>query len=81
MLTDVSLPRMTWFPTLWFHVNCSSHLTRPPVYATLLWSDQSKSLEVLIDSGANVSLMDVTLVSELGIPIQPSSIPMGGVIL
>jgi hypothetical protein len=39
--------------------------------------DQSKSLQVLIDSGANVSLMDVTLAIELGIPTQLFSIPMG----
>ena len=57
--------------------NCSSPPTRSPLHATLLWGDQSKSLLVLIDSGANVSLMDVTLASELGIPSQPLSIPMG----
>ena len=57
--------------------DCFSPLTRPTLYATLLWGDQSKSLQVLIDSGADVSLMDVTLASELGIPTQPLSIPMG----
>ncbi|XP_031645069.1 cathepsin L1-like [Oncorhynchus kisutch] len=36
----------------------------------------SKSLRVLVDSGADESFMDTTLVSELGIPIQPLSIPM-----
>ena len=58
--------------------NCSS---RPPLHATLLWSDQAKSLQVLIDSGADVSLMDVTLVYDLGIPTQPLSIPMGATAL
>jgi hypothetical protein len=31
---------------------------------------------VLIDSGADESFMDATNVSELGIPIQPLSVPM-----
>jgi hypothetical protein len=48
----------------------------PPLHATLLWGDQSKSLQILIDSGADMSLMDATLASELGIPTQPLSIPM-----
>ena len=56
--------------------NCSSPLAHPPLHATLLWGDQSlQSLQVLIDSGADVSLMDVTLASELGIPTQPLAIP------
>jgi hypothetical protein len=57
--------------------NWSSLLTHPPLHATLLWGDQSKSLQVLINSGANVSLMDVALASDLGIPTQPLPIPMG----
>jgi hypothetical protein len=50
--------------------------TRNPLYASLLWGDQSKSILVLIDSGANESFMDTTLVSELGISNHPLSIPM-----
>jgi hypothetical protein len=42
----------------------------------LLWGDQSKSLRVLIDSGADESFMDATLVSELGIPTQLLSVLM-----
>jgi hypothetical protein len=42
----------------------------------LMWRDQSKSLWVLIDSGADESFMDATMVSELGIPTQPLSVPM-----
>ena len=56
--------------------NVASSPTHPPLYATLWWGDQSKSLQILIDSGADMSLMDVTLASKLGIPTQPLSIPM-----
>jgi predicted aspartyl protease len=42
----------------------------------LLWGNQSKSLRVLIDSGADESFMDANLASELDIPTQPLSIPM-----
>jgi hypothetical protein len=41
-----------------------------------MWGDQSKSLQVLIDSGADESFMDATLVSELSIPTQLLSVPM-----
>ena len=51
----------------------SSALARTLLHAILLWSDQSKSLLVLIDSGADESFMEATLVSEQGIPIQPLS--------
>jgi hypothetical protein len=50
--------------------------TRKPLYATLLWGDQSKSIRVLIDSGAEESFMDTTMVLELSISTQPLSIPM-----
>jgi hypothetical protein len=53
-----------------------SLLTRTPFHAILLWGNQSKSLWVLIDSGADYSFRDATLASELGIPTQPLSIPM-----
>ena len=56
--------------------HCSSPLTRPPIHAILLWGNQSKSLRVLIDSGADENFWDATLVSELGIPTQPLSLPM-----
>jgi hypothetical protein len=42
----------------------------------LLWGNQSKSFRVLLDSGADESIMDATLASELDIPTQPLSIPM-----
>ena len=42
----------------------------------VLWGDQSKSLQVLIDSGADENLVDATIASELGIPTQPLSLPM-----
>ena len=42
----------------------------------VLWGDQSKSLRVLIDSGADESFMDVTIALELGIPTQPLSVPL-----
>ena len=50
----------------------------PPthLHATLLLGDQSKSLQTIIDSAADMSLMDDTLVSELRIPTQPLSITM-----
>jgi hypothetical protein len=51
-------------------------LTRTPLHAILLLGDRSKSLWVLIDSGADDSFMDSTLVSELGISTQPLFIPM-----
>ncbi|KAM9561826.1 uncharacterized protein ACWYII_025626 [Salvelinus alpinus] len=41
----------------------------------MLWGDRSKSLRVLMNSGANESFMD-TLVSELGISTQLLSVPM-----
>ena len=47
-----------------------------PLYASLLWGDPSKSIRVLINSGADESFMDTSLVSELGITTQPLSIPM-----
>ena len=50
--------------------------TRNPLYATLLWGEQCKSIRVLIDSGVDESFMDTTLVSELGISTQPLSILM-----
>jgi hypothetical protein len=56
--------------------NFSSPLTRTNFHAILLWGNQSKSLWVLIDSGADESFMNVTLASELGMPTQPLSIPM-----
>ena len=43
----------------------------------LLWGNQSKSLQVLNNSGADDSFMDATLASELDIPTQSLSIPMG----
>ena len=51
-------------------------ITRTPLFALVLWGDQSKSLRVLIDSGEDESFMDATIASELGIPIQPLSVPM-----
>jgi hypothetical protein len=53
-----------------------SSICRTRLHATLLWGDQSKSLRVFIDSGADESFMDATLVLELGIPTQPLSVPM-----
>jgi hypothetical protein len=50
-------------------------ISRTPLHTTLLCGDRSKSFQVLIDSGAKKSFMDTTLVSELGIPTQPLSIP------
>ena len=51
-------------------------LLAPPLHATLLWGDQSKSHQIRIDLRADMSLMDVTLASELSIPTQPRSFPM-----
>lgn len=51
-------------------------ITRTPLFALVLWGDQSKSLRVLIDSGADECLMDATIASELGIPTQPLSVLM-----
>ena len=51
-------------------------ITQTPFYVGLLWGDQSKSLWVLIASGADESFMDATLVSELSIPTQLLSVPM-----
>ena len=48
--------------------NFASPLTRHPA--------MGRPVEVLIDSGADMSLMDVTLASELGLPTQPPSIPL-----
>lgn len=48
-------------------------ITRTPL---VLWGDQSKFLQVLIDSGADENLMDATIASVLGIPTQPLSVPM-----
>ena len=56
--------------------NFSASLARTPFHAILLWGNQSKSLWVLIDSGADESFFDATLSSELNIPTQPLSIPM-----
>jgi hypothetical protein len=56
--------------------NLASSSTRPPLHATLRWVDQSKSLQILIDSGVDMRLMDVTLASKLGIPTPPLSFPM-----
>ena len=56
--------------------NLASPTTRPPLPATLLGGDQSKSLQILIDSGADMSLMDVTLESELGIATLPFPFPV-----
>ena len=39
-----------------------------PFHAILLWGDQSKSLRVLFDSGADESFLGATLGSELNIP-------------
>ena len=58
--------------------NPLSPITRTPFYVILLWGDQSKSLQVLIDSGADESFMDATLVSELVITTQLLSVPMDG---
>ena len=54
--------------------NVQSPINRTPLHDILLWGDRSKSLRVLIDSGAVESFMDTTLVSELGISTQPLSI-------
>ena len=63
--------------TLMSHTGSFQSLTtHNPLYATLLWGGQSKSIWVLIDSRANESFMDTTLVSELGISTQPLSILM-----
>ena len=56
--------------------NIPDSLARTPFHAILLWGDQSKSLRVLIDYGADESFLDTTLTSELNIPTQPLSIPM-----
>jgi hypothetical protein len=53
-----------------------THITHSLFHVILLWGDRSKSLRVPIDSGADESLMDATLVLELGISTQPPSIPM-----
>ena len=45
--------------------NFSASLTRTPFYVILLRGDQSKSLRVLIDSGADESFLDATLAFEL----------------
>ena len=55
--------------------NLSASLSCIPFHAILLWGNQSKSLQVLIDSGADDSFLDATLTSELNIPTQPLSIP------
>jgi hypothetical protein len=54
----------------------ASPLTRTLLHATMLWGDQSNSFQILIDSGADISLIYVTLASEMGIPTQPLSISM-----
>ena len=41
--------------------NFSASLAHTPFHAILLWGNQSKSLRVLIDSGADESLLDATL--------------------
>ena len=51
-------------------------ITRTPLFVVVLWGDQSKSLRVLIDGGADESFMGATIVTELGIPIQHFSVPM-----
>jgi hypothetical protein len=51
-------------------------ITRTLLFALVLWGDQSKSLRVLIDYGADECLMDATIASALGIPAQPLSVPM-----
>jgi hypothetical protein len=51
-------------------------ISHTPLHAILLWGDRSKSPRVLIDSGADESFMDTTLVSDLGISTQLLSIPM-----
>lgn len=51
-------------------------ITCPPFFVILLWGDQSKSLWVLIDSGADESFMDATMVSELSISTQLLSVTM-----
>ena len=51
--------------------NFASPLSRPPLHATLLWGYLFKSLQILIDSGADLRLMDVTLASEVSIPTRP----------
>jgi hypothetical protein len=56
--------------------NFSASLTHTTYHAILLWGNQSKSLQVLIDSGADECILDATLSSELNIPTQPLSIPM-----
>ena len=56
--------------------NPLSPITQTPFYVCLLWGDQSKSLRVLVDSGADESFMDATLVSELSIPTQLLSVLM-----
>ena len=53
-----------------------THITHTLFDVILLWVDQSKSCRVLIDSGADESFMDATLVSELGISTQLLSVPM-----
>ena len=51
-------------------------ITRTPIFVLVLRGDQSKSLRVLIDSGAEECLMDSAIASELCIPTQPLSVPM-----
>ena len=56
--------------------NVPASLACTTFHAILLCGDQSKSLWVLIDSGADKSFLDTTLASELNIPSQSLSIPM-----
>ena len=56
--------------------NFSASFTRTPFHVILLWGNKSKSLRVLMDSGADESFLDATLASGLNIPTQPLSIPM-----
>ena len=51
-------------------------ITRTPLFVLVLWGDQSKSVRVLIDTGADECHTDATLASELGIPTQPLSVTM-----
>jgi hypothetical protein len=53
-----------------------SLIAHTPLHATLFWGERSKSLRLLIDSGANEGFMDATLVLELGIPTHTISTPM-----
>ena len=57
-------------------VSSSTPQTRKPLEATLLLNQQSLSLPVLLDSGADESFLDAQLVVSAGISTQPLTAPL-----